>query len=105
MIALKYGTVPVVRAIGGLVNTIFDRDYSDKPQHERNGYVFHQIDNRAIESALFRAICLWNFLPYGVPRIDAERNALRLLVEPNRGSASGDLPSHMVEIVDLRWHP
>ncbi len=63
MIALKYGTVPVVRAVGGLVNTIFDRDYSDKPPHERNGYVFHQSDNRAIESALFRAIGLWNSHP------------------------------------------
>ena len=63
MIALKYGTVPVVRGVGGLVNTVFDRDYSDKPHHERNGYVFHQTDERAIESALFRAICLWNSYP------------------------------------------
>jgi starch synthase len=63
MIALKYGTVPVVRAAGGLVNTVFDRDYSDRPPEERNGYVFHQTDNRALESALYRAIGLWNSYP------------------------------------------
>ena len=63
MIAMKYGTVPIVRAVGGLVNTVFDRDYSHKPYSERNGYVFHQTDNKAIESALFRAIGLWGSYP------------------------------------------
>jgi len=59
MIALKYGTVPIVRAVGGLVDTVFDRDYSDKPCHERNGYVFDHTDTLAIESSLRRAIGLW----------------------------------------------
>jgi starch synthase len=63
MIALKYGTVPIVRAVGGLVDTVFDRDYSDRPYSERNGYVFHQNDNVAVESALGRAIGLWNSYP------------------------------------------
>jgi len=59
MIALKYGTVPVVRSVGGLVNTVFDRDYSEKPKDERNGYTFQHTDEKAIESALYRAFDLW----------------------------------------------
>jgi starch synthase len=57
--AMRYGTVPVVRAVGGMVDTVFDRDYSARPPDERNGYVFHQTDNQALESALSRAISLW----------------------------------------------
>ena len=63
MIALKYGTVPIARAVGGLVDTVFDRDYSLRPPAERNGYVFHQADNAALESAMARANGLWFSYP------------------------------------------
>ena len=63
MIAMKCGTVPIVRNTGGLADTVFDADYAQKPYHERNGYVFNDFDNQGLESALKRAIGLWYIYP------------------------------------------
>lgn len=63
MIAMKYGTVPVVRNTGGLADTVFDADYAHRPYHERNGYVFDNFDFPGVESALRRAIGLWYLYP------------------------------------------
>lgn len=61
MIGLKYGTVPIVRNVGGLVNTVFDRDYDqDHLPEQRKGYAFYQTDFDAVESAMARAINLWH---------------------------------------------
>lgn len=64
MIGLRYGTVPVVRGVGGLVNTVFDWDYeSERLPEERNGFVFYQNDEPALESALARALDLYQKEP------------------------------------------
>ncbi len=64
MIGFHYGTVPIVRGVGGLLDTVFDRDYdSSQPPEKRNGYVFYQTDEKALESAMDRAIGLYQHAP------------------------------------------
>lgn len=59
LIALRYGSIPVVRKTGGLADTIFDIDYSPKSFNETNGFVFDHPDIQGINSALDRAIFEW----------------------------------------------
>jgi starch synthase len=69
LIGLKYGSVPVVRAVGGLVDTVFDKDYSYRPEGERNGFVFDHPDEAGLEFALGRAIDLWHHAPQEFRRL------------------------------------
>jgi starch synthase len=70
MIGLKYGTVPIVRGVGGLVNTVFDWDYDSFHELEdRNGFVFFQNDNTALESAMNRAFDIWEQHPHTFQQI------------------------------------
>jgi len=96
MIALRYGTVPIVRAVGGLVDTVFDREHSNRPPEQRNGYVFHQADVAGIDSALRRAIGLWYDFP------DEFR---KLMVAGMRCDYSWNHPGeHYLRIYDLIRH-
>lgn len=63
LIAMRYGTVPIVRSVGGLADTVFDREHSGKPLEMRNGFVFQHANHQGLESAMTRAIGLWHHYP------------------------------------------
>lgn len=55
MIALRYGTVPLVRSTGGLADTIVDVDHDP----DGNGFVFRAAQPGALAEAARRAIRAW----------------------------------------------
>lgn len=63
LIALRYGTVPVVRQTGGLADTVFDVDHSGRGLAGANGYVFRDANPQGLDSALGRAVGCWYQYP------------------------------------------
>lgn len=53
--SLKYGTVPVLRAIGGLVNTVTDTNDVTLANRSATGFHFYEHSHLAFEEALNRA--------------------------------------------------
>jgi starch synthase len=55
MYSLRYGTVPLVRAVGGLEDTVEDQDGGGRG----TGFKFREYHPRALWAALLRALELW----------------------------------------------
>lgn len=64
LIALRYGTVPIARRVGGLADTIHDANYSVVPFESRNGYLFDAPTADELEGAMDRALELWRDFPH-----------------------------------------
>ncbi len=75
LIALRYGSVPVVRSTGGLADTVFDVDHSGKGFASSNGFSFCDVNEDGINSALNRAIECWFY--HGENFMKLARNGMR----------------------------
>ena len=55
---MRYGAIPIVRATGGLVNTVCNAPRRSTIPHEGTGMVFHQSTPPSLTRALRRAFSL-----------------------------------------------
>jgi starch synthase len=57
---LKYGTLPLVRRVGGLADTVVDCSLENIADAVATGFVFDTFDAAGITAALRRAFALYN---------------------------------------------
>jgi starch synthase len=57
MYSLRYGTPPIVRATGGLADTVLD---ADRDSRQGNGFVFRDTSSGALLDAIRRSIAAWS---------------------------------------------
>jgi 1,4-alpha-glucan branching enzyme len=62
--SLKYGTIPIVRATGGLNDSVREFDY--RRSRNGNGFVFEAYDGAALLAAVDRALALFQKKPHWV---------------------------------------
>lgn len=55
---LRYGTLPLVRAVGGLADTVTDCSLENLDDGSASGFVFHDLNEAALLTALRRAFAL-----------------------------------------------
>ncbi len=59
MYSLRYGTLPLVRSVGGLADTVTHASEANIAAHSATGFVFTEPDSQALWQALQCALQLW----------------------------------------------
>lgn len=74
MYGLSYGTLPLVRRVGGLADTVVDCNEAAFEQHAGTGFVFGEFTDDAFRAAVDRALRMWQD-----PGLwhEAQRNGMR----------------------------
>lgn len=91
LISLRYGSVPIVHAVGGLADTIFD--YDPRTQ-SGNGFVFDRYDSRDFLVAITRALVNYKYPEYWQ----------RLVMHGMQQSYSWEIPAQKyVALYRLAW--
>jgi starch synthase len=57
--SLAHGTVPIVRATGGLIDTVVDTSPATLAAGTANGFMFAEADPAALEHCIDRALAVW----------------------------------------------
>ena len=57
---LLYGTLPLVRRVGGLADTVVDCSLENMADNSATGFVFDQFDSQSFNNAVRRAFALYN---------------------------------------------
>ncbi len=63
MYGLKYGSLPLVRRVGGLADTVVDSTLEDMASGEATGFVFDRFDSADYDRAVRRAFALYQRAP------------------------------------------
>ncbi len=63
IIGMRYGAVPIVRATGGLKDTVFDCENPKIPVEKRNGFTFKEPTKESLDATLERAFQLFKKEP------------------------------------------
>ena len=72
--SLRYGTLPLVRAVGGLADTVMDTNADSRAAGTATGFVFNQPESGQLLDTMRRAFGLWHEKE---PWREVQRNAMR----------------------------